>query len=59
MDVVYGEILYLLEAAAALGDSAAYKELFNEMNARITRYANILAQEKGRRKGKTDERMNE
>jgi polyphosphate kinase 2 (PPK2 family) len=58
IDAVYGEILYLLEAAAALGDSNAYKELFNELNARITRYANILAQEKGRRKEKTDERIN-
>ena len=59
IDKVYDEIVYLLEAAAALGDSTAYTPLFNEMNARITRNANILAQEKGRReKGKTDERTN-
>ena len=57
IDAVYSEILYLLEAAAALGDSNAYKELFNEINARVTRYANIIAQEKGRRgkKGQTNE----
>ena len=58
IDAAYAEIVYLLEAAAAIDDNNACKVLFNEMNARITRYANILAQEKGRRKEKTDERIN-
>jgi hypothetical protein len=55
VDTEYSEIIYLLEAAVALDDTnPAYEALFAELNARVTRYANILAQEKGRRKKKND-----
>jgi hypothetical protein len=59
IDAEYENIVYLLQAAAALDDNITYGKLFNEMNARITRYAAILAQEKGRRKknGKTGDEL--
>ncbi|MDR1666819.1 MAG: DUF6261 family protein [Bacteroidales bacterium] len=50
MDKLYTEILYLLEAAAALADDEPYKATIDALNARISRYAQILEQEKGRRK---------
>ncbi|MDR0835718.1 MAG: DUF6261 family protein [Tannerella sp.] len=51
IDTEYYEIIYLLEAAVALDNTnPVYEALFAELNARITRYANIMAQEKGRRR---------
>ncbi|MDR0814371.1 MAG: DUF6261 family protein [Bacteroidales bacterium] len=51
VDTDYCDIIYLLEAAVALDDTnPVYEALFAELNARVTRYANIMAQEKGRRK---------
>jgi hypothetical protein len=38
-----------VEADATLNGEEPYTELFAEINARVTRYANIMAQEKGRR----------
>jgi hypothetical protein len=54
MDAAYLTLLSLLEADAALNGEAPYAELFAEINARVTRYANIMAQEKGRRKMKNE-----
>jgi hypothetical protein len=54
MDAVYLKLLSLLEADAALNGEAPCAELFAEINARVTRYANIMAQEKGRRKMKNE-----
>jgi hypothetical protein len=49
IDNVYLEIADILEAGAAFNGVKDYEALFAEINARVSRYANILAQEKGRR----------
>lgn len=49
VDEAYFDIVTRLEAGANFDGPEAYKELFAEINARLTRYANIMAQEKGRR----------
>jgi hypothetical protein len=52
VDQVCYEIFGRLEAAATLEGVEAYQSLFNEINARITEYNNLLAREKGRRNSK-------
>jgi hypothetical protein len=49
IDTEYLNLISLLEADAALNGEEPYTDLFAEINARVTRYANIMAQEKGRR----------
>jgi hypothetical protein len=49
IDAVYFDIVYRLEAGANLDGTEQYTEIFAEINARVSRYANILAHEKGRR----------
>ncbi|MDR3246014.1 MAG: DUF6261 family protein [Prevotellaceae bacterium] len=49
IDDVYNDIVYRLEAGANLDGTEQYTGIFAEINARVSRYANILAQEKGRR----------
>jgi uncharacterized coiled-coil DUF342 family protein len=52
IDAVYRDIVYLLEAGASLdGETDEYKTIFAEINARVSRYAAILAQKQGRRGG--------
>lgn len=50
VDEAYFDIITKLEAGANFNGEEAYRNLFDEINARLTRYANIMAQEKGRRK---------
>jgi hypothetical protein len=59
MDAAYLKLISLFEADAALNGEEPYAELFSEINARVTRYANILAQEKGRRNSKKSNAENE
>ncbi|MDR1865393.1 MAG: DUF6261 family protein [Bacteroidales bacterium] len=59
IDTVYLKLISLLEADAAINDEAPYTDLFAEINARVTRYANIMAQEKGRRKKDNPKNENE
>ncbi|MDR3246723.1 MAG: DUF6261 family protein [Prevotellaceae bacterium] len=54
IDAVYHDIVYRLEAGATLDGAEQYNEIFAEINARISRYANILAQEQGRRNKKKE-----
>jgi hypothetical protein len=49
MDAAYRTLISLVEADATLNGEEPYTELFAEINARVTRYANIMAQEQGRR----------
>jgi len=46
---VYLDIVDMLEAGATFNGLQDYTTLFAEINARVSRYATILAQEKGRR----------
>jgi hypothetical protein len=46
-DRLYAEILTCLEAAAIINGADIYRQLFDEMNARIDEYNNLLAREKG------------
>jgi hypothetical protein len=50
VDDTYFAIVDKLESGAILNGEEAYNELFANLNARITRYNTIFAQEKGRRK---------
>jgi hypothetical protein len=51
-DKLYAELLICLEAAAIIDGVDSYKQLFDEMNACIDEYNNILAREKGWRNSK-------
>jgi hypothetical protein len=51
-DRQYAELLTCLEAAAIIDGADSYKQLFDEMNARIDEYNNLLAREKGWRNSK-------
>jgi hypothetical protein len=51
-DKLYAEILTCLEATAIIDGAETCKQLFDEMNARIDEYNNILAREKGWRNSK-------
>ncbi|MDR1116062.1 MAG: hypothetical protein LBL33_07970, partial [Tannerella sp.] len=46
-DKQYAEIRTCLEAAAIIDGADTCKQLFDEINARIGEYNNILAREKG------------
>jgi hypothetical protein len=59
-DKRYAEILTCLEAAAIIDGAGTCKQLFDEINARIDEYNNILAREKGwRNSRKSDLEPNE
>jgi hypothetical protein len=51
-DRQYAELLTCLEAAAIIDGADTYRQLFDEMNARIDEYNNLLAREKGWRNSK-------
>ncbi|MDR1897821.1 MAG: DUF6261 family protein, partial [Prevotellaceae bacterium] len=59
MDTAYLKLISLLEADATLNGEEPYAELFSEINARVTRYANIMAQEQGRRNSGKSKAENE
>jgi hypothetical protein len=54
-DKLYVEILTCLEAAAIIDGVDTCKQLFDEINARIDEYNNILAREKGWRNSKKND----
>jgi hypothetical protein len=54
-DKQYAEILTCLEAAAIIDGAETCKQLFDEINARIDEYNNILAREKGWRNSKKND----
>jgi hypothetical protein len=51
-DKLYAELLTCLEAAAIIDGADTYRQLFDEINARIDEYNNILARENGWRGSK-------
>jgi hypothetical protein len=51
-DRQYAELLTCLEAAAIIDGADTYRQLFDEMNAHIDEYNNLLAREKGWRNSK-------